>query len=220
MADAGQLGARSGRCRRSCWPRRSIEDAAGRSRRLVRRPAGAARRPRGELLAAYRTWNTAVERGGTLETLAQWLAGGLAQVRSRQRDQQQIARLEAILEIAAQWQQTQEMDALLDADGRGRDEAARGRAGQHFPVGPARTTRSSAGRRSASKGTSCGFPTTPASSARWFRRGQPRRVDADIAAEQREIDRRVDQQAEVPDAVAALRAAARAARASCSARSR
>src|SRR5688572_19597527 len=62
----------------------------------------------GELLAAFRTWNSAVERGGTLDTLSQWLAGGLDQVRSRQRDQQRIERLQAILTIAAQWQQTQE----------------------------------------------------------------------------------------------------------------
>ena len=37
----------------------------------------------GELLAAFRTWNSAVERGGTLETLGQWLASGLAQVRAQ-----------------------------------------------------------------------------------------------------------------------------------------
>src|SRR5215208_4386019 len=67
----------------------------------------------GEMLAAYRTWNTAVERGGTLESLAQWLATGLSQVRSRQRDKEQIARQAALLEIAAQWQQTFEMDTLL-----------------------------------------------------------------------------------------------------------
>ena len=40
---------------------------------------------------------------------------------------------------------------------------------------------------------SCELPTMRASWGRWFTRGQPRRVDEDVAAEQREIDRRVDQ---------------------------
>ncbi|MCH2400986.1 MAG: sigma-54-dependent Fis family transcriptional regulator [Pirellulales bacterium] len=45
--------------------------------------------------------------------VAESLAQALAAVRERQADQHRIRRLEAILEIAADWQQTREMDALL-----------------------------------------------------------------------------------------------------------
>ena len=47
------------------------------------------------------------------DAVAESLAQALAAVRERQADQHRIRRLEAILEIAADWQQAREMDALL-----------------------------------------------------------------------------------------------------------
>jgi Nif-specific regulatory protein len=146
----------------------------------------------GELLAAYRTWNATVERGGTLETLAQWLAAALAQVRARQADRQRIERLQAILTIAAQWQQTQEMSELLALMAAAATKLlAAERAsiflwdrGSHTLVGrPALGV----------EGGELRIPDDVGVVGQVIQSGQPRRVDADIPADQREIDRRVDQ---------------------------
>jgi len=48
-----------------------------------------------------------------LEALASTLAAGLSSVRAREQGRKRIARLEAILEIASQWNQTNEMVPLL-----------------------------------------------------------------------------------------------------------
>ena len=45
--------------------------------------------------------------------LSRWLAIALEHVRSQQADQQQLERQAALLDIAAQWAQTREMDKLL-----------------------------------------------------------------------------------------------------------
>ena len=194
---ARQLWAASGRsCRRNCWPRRSIsecprsEAAAGPSSRC----APAIGRPR-EMLAVYRRRQRR-PRTGSLSRRSP-TGSALAARRSALASRSAIAalaRLEAILEIAARVESDARDGAAAGADGRGGHAAAGGRAGQHLPVGPAEPhARRPAGARRGRE-ANCGFPTTRASSARWCTRGEPRRVDADVAAEQREIDRRVDQQ--------------------------
>ncbi|HEX5105199.1 MAG TPA: sigma-54-dependent Fis family transcriptional regulator [Pirellulaceae bacterium] len=146
----------------------------------------------GELIAAYRIWNTAVERGGTLETLAEWLAAGLAQVRSRQRDRQQIQRLQTILAIAAQWQQTQEMGELL---ARMAEAATKLLAAERASIFLwDKSSRTLVGRPALGvEGGELRIADDAGVVGQVVHSGQPRRVDADIAADQREIDRRIDQ---------------------------
>lgn len=146
----------------------------------------------GEMLAAYRTWNTAAERGGTLESLAQWLAAGLAQVRSRQRDKQQIARQAAILEIAAQWQQTLEMDVLLTKMAEASTKLLGAERASIFLWDKAAKTL--VGRPALGvEGNELRIPDDAGVVGQVVQSGQSRRVDSDVAAEQRDIDRRVDQ---------------------------
>ena len=147
----------------------------------------------GEILAAYRTWTTAVERGGALETLAQWLHLGLAQVRARQRDAQRVVRLQAILDIAAQWQQTLEMHPLLSQMA---ETATRLLAAERASIFLwDKTNKQLVGRPALGvAGGELRVPDDAGIVGQVVRSGQPRRVDADVSAEQREIDRRVDQQ--------------------------
>jgi Nif-specific regulatory protein len=147
----------------------------------------------GEILAAFRTWNTAIERGGTLETLSHWLHSGLEQVRSRQRDAQRIARLQAILEIAAQWQQTLEMDPLLVKMAQTATKLLAAERASIFLWDKANGTL--VGRPAL--GVAAGelrIPDDAGVVGQVVHTGQPRRVDIDVAAEQREIDRRVDRE--------------------------
>ena len=146
----------------------------------------------GELLAAFRTWNSSVERGGTLETLSQWLAAGLTQVRSRQRDRQRIERLQAILSIAAQWQQTQEMSELLSRMAEAATKLLVAERASIFLWDQA--THTLVGRPALGvPGGELRIPDDSGIVGQVVQSGQPRRVDADIAEDQREIDRRVDQ---------------------------
>jgi transcriptional regulator with GAF, ATPase, and Fis domain len=146
----------------------------------------------GELLAAYRTWSTSVERGGTLETLLQWLATGLAQVRRRQRERQQIARQAALLEIAAQWTQTLQMDKLLTRMAEASTRLLRAERASIFLWD--RATHTLVGRPALGvEGGELRITDDTGIVGQVIHSGEPRRVDADVADDQREIDRRVDQ---------------------------
>jgi transcriptional regulator with GAF, ATPase, and Fis domain len=145
-----------------------------------------------ELLVAYRTWSAAVERSGTLATLGQWLAAGLEQVRGRQRDRQQIARLSALLGIAAQWQQTLEMDALLARMAEASTKLLSAERASIFLWD--RASHTLVGRPALGvEGSELRIPDDTGIVGQVVQTGQSRRVDADVAEEQRDIDRRVDQ---------------------------
>jgi Nif-specific regulatory protein len=146
----------------------------------------------GEVLAAYRTWTSAPERGGTFETISLWLTTGLEQVRSRQRDQQQLVRLRAILDIAAQWQQTLEMSTLLSRMAEAATKLLNAERASIFLWD--KSSRTLVGRPAL--GVESGelrIPEDTGVVGQVVATGQARRVDADVAQEQREIDRRVDQ---------------------------
>src|SRR5262245_20110451 len=147
----------------------------------------------GELFAAYRTWAGAADRGGTLEALLGYLHSGLEAVRARQRELCRNQRLQAILEIAARWQQTLQMGPLLaqiaETSTRllGAERASIflwdkpnktlvGRPALGVPSGELR------------------IPDDAGVVGQVVQTGQPRRVDADVETEQREVDRRVDKQ--------------------------
>ncbi|MDX1944370.1 MAG: sigma-54-dependent Fis family transcriptional regulator [Pirellulaceae bacterium] len=146
----------------------------------------------GELLAAFRTWTTGIERGGALETLTGWLHTALEQVRAHQRDSQRIVRLSAILEIAAQWQQHLEMQPLLMQMAETATKLLAAERASIFLWD--RANRTLVGRPALGiEGNELRIPDDAGIVGQVVRTGQPRRVDVDIAAEQREIDRRVDQ---------------------------
>src|SRR5262245_17915890 len=146
----------------------------------------------GELLAAFRTWNASVERGGTLETLTQWLAIGLAQVKQRQRDRQRLARQSALLEIAAQWTQTLQMGKLL---ARMAEAATRLLAAERASIFLwDKRAHTLIGRPALGvEGGELRIGDDSGIVGQVVQTGEPRRVDADIAAEQRQIDRRIDE---------------------------
>ncbi|MCI0358512.1 MAG: sigma-54-dependent Fis family transcriptional regulator [Planctomycetaceae bacterium] len=147
----------------------------------------------GELLVAYRTWTNTVERGGALETLAQWLHLGLSEVRARQSDRQQIARLQAILEIAAQWQQTHEMQPLLEQMAKAATRLLAAERASIFLWD--RASHALVGRPALGvEGNELRIADDAGIVGQVVQTGEPRRVDADVATEQREIDRRVDRE--------------------------
>ncbi len=147
----------------------------------------------GELLAAYRTWTSAADRNGSLETLKSWLHLGLTEVRNRHSDRQQIARLQAILEIAAQWQQTHEMQPLLEQMARAATKLLAAQRASIFLWDQANHTL--VGRPALGvEGNELRIPDNAGVVGQVVQTGEPRRVDVDIAAEQREIDRRVDRE--------------------------
>ena len=89
-------------------------------------------------------------------------------------------------------EQNQRDAAAVEADGRGRHAVVRPPIGPAFSFGTGPTTRSSAGRPWASSRASCAFPTTRASSARWF---TPASLVAPAAiSPDSEINRQVDRQ--------------------------
>jgi Nif-specific regulatory protein len=148
---------------------------------------------RGELLAAYRANPSALERGGRLATLTQWLYRGLAEVRARYSDRQRIARLQAILDIAAQWQQTHEMQPLLEQMARAATKLLAAERASIFLWDKANHTL--VGRPALGvAGGELRIPDDAGIVGQVVHSGEPRRVDVDVAAEQREIDRRVDRE--------------------------
>jgi transcriptional regulator with GAF, ATPase, and Fis domain len=145
-----------------------------------------------ELLVVYRPSKAAAEIGATLETLGQWLATALAHVRKGQRDRQQLERQAALLDMAAQWAQTHDMDRLLASIAEASTRLLHAERASIFLWD--KTTKMLIGR------PALGVPAGELRIAddvgvvgQVIQSGEPRRVDADIAAEQREIDRRVDQ---------------------------
>jgi transcriptional regulator with GAF, ATPase, and Fis domain len=147
----------------------------------------AARDFSGEMLAAYHI------RVNQLEMLAPRLAAALAHVRARQRDQQQIARQAALLEIVADWTRTLEMDKLLARMAQTAAKLLKAERASIFLWD--RATQTLVGRPAL--GVAAGelrIADNTGIVGQVVHDGQPRRVDADVAAEQREIDRQVDQQ--------------------------
>jgi transcriptional regulator with GAF, ATPase, and Fis domain len=146
----------------------------------------------GELLVANREKAGWPDRGGKLEPLRRWLGQALAQVRARERDQRQIARLTALLEIAAQWQQTFEMNALLARMAEASTKLLRAERASIFLWD--RTTRTLVGRPALGvDGGELRIPENSGVVGQVVQTGEARRVDADVPIDQREIDRRVDQ---------------------------
>ncbi|HMC12481.1 MAG TPA: sigma-54-dependent Fis family transcriptional regulator, partial [Pirellulaceae bacterium] len=146
----------------------------------------------GELLAIYKKRSSPFESDETFEKLSHCLATALTQVRSRQHDKQQIARQAALLEIAAQWTRTQQMDKLLSLIAEASTKLLHAERASIFLWD--RTTHTLVGRPALGvDGGELRIADDTGIVGQVIHSGQPRRIDADIAAEQQEIDRRVDQ---------------------------
>jgi transcriptional regulator with GAF, ATPase, and Fis domain len=147
---------------------------------------------RGELIAAWRKDAAWPARDDQRETIRNRLAKALAHVRSRQRDKQQIARQAAVLEIAAQWTQALPMDKLLARMAEASTRLLHAERASIFLWD--RTTKTLVGRPALGvEGGELRIADDAGIVGQVVHSGLPRRVDADIAAEQKEIDRRVDQ---------------------------
>jgi transcriptional regulator with GAF, ATPase, and Fis domain len=145
----------------------------------------------GEMLAAYRIGGTSKEHHRLLPPLAEWLRVGLEQIRARQQERDRATRLQAILEIAAQWQQTHEMNPLLVQMAETAIRLLSAERASIFLWDKA--NRTLVGRPALGvEGGELRIPDDTGIVGQTVQSGEPRRVDADVAAEQREIDRRVD----------------------------
>jgi transcriptional regulator with GAF, ATPase, and Fis domain len=147
----------------------------------------------GEMLCALRTWTQDLERHGTLDTMRLWLAEGLHQVRARQHEKRRAERLQAILEIAARWQQTQEMEPLLTEMAMAATRLLGAERASIFLWD--KPNKLLVGRPALGvPGNELRIADTTGVVGQVVQTGLARRVDADIEAEQREVDRRVDKQ--------------------------
>ena len=147
----------------------------------------------GELIAAYRTWGGGPQRGGTLQTLLSYLHRGLSAVRARQREAARSQRLTAILEIAARWQQTQEMGPLLSQMAETATKLLTAERASIFLWD--RPHKTLVGRPALGvPGGELRIPDDAGVVGQVVQTGTTRRVDADVELEQREVDRRVDKQ--------------------------
>jgi Nif-specific regulatory protein len=146
----------------------------------------------GELFVVYRAKHLPRDRGGEREGVLQWLSAGLGAVRGREADKQQIAKLSAVLEIAADWTQTLEMDKLLVRMAQAAAKLLKAERASIFLWD--RRAKMLVGRPALGvEGGELRIADDAGVVGQVVQTGSPRRVDADIAAEQQEIDRRVDQ---------------------------
>lgn len=147
----------------------------------------------GEMLCAYRVDGKEAGRGSALVTVTNWLAEALTQVRARERQQKRNDRLQAILEIAARWQQTQEMEPLLTEMAETSTRLLGAERASIFLWDKA--NKLLVGRPALGVvGNELRIADTTGVVGQVVQTGLARRVDADIEAEQREVDRRVDKQ--------------------------
>lgn len=147
----------------------------------------------GEILAGFRTWLERPEPGDAFAILAGWLQTALAAVRERERHDQRLARLQAILEIAARWQQTHEMSALLEQMAETSTRLLGAERATIFLWDKA--AKLLVGRPAMGvEGNELRIPDHVGIVGQCVHTGQARRVDMDVEAEQGEVDRRVDKQ--------------------------
>ena len=121
--------------------------------------------------------------------LASWLAAGMATVTNGLRQQQRIDRLEAVLNIAAQWGQTLEMDTLLEQMAEASIRLLDAERASVFLWD--RETKTLVGRPALGvEGGELRIPEDAGIVGQVIKTGDSRRVDEDVG--QQEIDRRVD----------------------------
>jgi Nif-specific regulatory protein len=115
----------------------------------------------------------------------------LLDVRQRSVLRRRVASLEAILEIAGQWNQTHEMEPLLVKMAEASTRLLRAERASIFLWD--RQNKTLVGRPALGvEGNELRIPDDTGIVGQVVHSGEPRRVDADVESDQREIDRRVD----------------------------
>jgi len=142
------------------------------------------------LLAGPRAW-----KPDQFEEAARALAPTLAEARDAELRRQRIARLETILAIAARWNQTLDVETLLVDMAEAATKLLEAERASIFLWD--RAHRTLVGRPALGvEGGELRIPDDAGVVGHVFQSGEPRRVDEDIATEQQQIDRRVDEQLE------------------------
>jgi Nif-specific regulatory protein len=143
-----------------------------------------------ELLVAFLS-GKAQDSADRLAAICRVLSAAIRMVRDRDRQRAQIQRLEAMLKIAGSWRQTQESDVLLQEMAEASTRLLKAERASIFLWD--KRTKTLLGRPAL--GVANGELRVPDNSGvvgQVIHTGLPRRVDADIEQDQREVDRAVD----------------------------
>jgi transcriptional regulator with GAF, ATPase, and Fis domain len=145
----------------------------------------------GEVLVLHKPQAKGTPSEKLADALAALLAAALADVRNRGRYLRRVERLEAILAIAGQWNQAQEMDALLTSMAEVSTRLLAAERASIFLWD--RRNKMLVGRPALGvEGGELRIPDDKGIVGQVVQTGQPRRVDADAATDQSEINRGVD----------------------------
>jgi Nif-specific regulatory protein len=143
----------------------------------------------GDVLAVYRP----KAEPETLHMLLEWLAAGLAAVRTRQQEERRGQRLAALLEIVGQPRPKQDTDGLLHELAQTATKLLRAERATIFLWDKPRKQLIGKPALGVADGM-LRIPEDAGIVGQVVHSGESRRVDADIANEQREVDRRIDKQ--------------------------
>ncbi|MEQ8787221.1 MAG: sigma-54-dependent Fis family transcriptional regulator [Pirellulaceae bacterium] len=148
---------------------------------------------RGELVVLHLPHAIDDGRHQQFAQLLQPFQQALEEVRLRERQAHRIRRLEAVLEIAGQWNQTHEMEPLLVKMAEASTRLLGAERASIFLWD--RQSKTLVGRPALGvEGGELRIADDTGIVGQVVHSGEPRRVDTDIEREQREIDRRVDKQ--------------------------
>lgn len=129
----------------------------------------------------------------TLHIVGEWLAAGLAAMRTRQQQERRGQRLAALLQVVSKSRPKQDTDALLHELAESATKLLGAERATIFLWDKPR--QQLVGKPALGvAGNVLRVPEDAGIVGQVVRSGEPRRVDADIAREQREVDRRVDRQ--------------------------
>jgi transcriptional regulator with GAF, ATPase, and Fis domain len=149
--------------------------------------------PPGLVFVVKGSWETSVSRDSSIETVARWLAEGIAVANGHLQSHAKLARLEAIIGLVGQWRQHHSMEPLLVSIAETSTRLLRAERASIFLWD--HTTHTLVGRPALGvEGGELRIPDSTGIVGRVVQSGETRRVDADIESEQREVDRRVDKQ--------------------------
>lgn len=145
----------------------------------------------GEVLLLHRPWPHAGEPRGDASVLTAWLAQARSTVRRRERETRRGERLQLLLDLAAQWRKTLQMEALLQRLAEAATKLLDAERATIFLWD--RDKKTLVGRPALGvEGGELRVPDDAGVVGQVVQTGETRRVDADIAADQREVDRSVD----------------------------
>src|SRR5205085_8972539 len=131
------------------------------------------------------------DKAADLAAVAEMLAAALDTVRQRQRQRGQVQRLETMLKISSSWRQTQETDILLQEMAEASTRLLKAERASIFLWD--KRTHTLVGRPALGvAGNELRVPDNAGVVGQCVQTGLPRRVDADIEQDQREVDRAVD----------------------------